>query len=214
MSPLAILLLLLMVSSPALAEEISVFPDLNLQDPASLQEAARVLEEEVKLASRPQPYLLIDLVTRTIHIKGRGVDLHRIPIVAWSLKGAEIITGTHRLITRPSITRRKIDPNASVEQPPISLTDMPADYALSCIPPLTINVLSSSGNNPLRWIQARGTFWWRKLKEWSAGLSTTEPLLPQPALDLELSSEQAQSLAWAVVDHMPLVIRRSADKKT
>ena len=212
MSLLACVLFLLLLSPSSHAGNIGAFPDLNLEDPAALQEATRVLEEEVKLASRPQTYLLIDLVTRTIHIKGRGVDLHRIPIVAWSLKVPEAIKGTHRLNTRPPIKRHKIDPTASVEQQPISLADMPMDYTLSCTPPLTINVLSSPRDNPLEWIGSRGKIWWWELKEWTATFSTEQPPRPSPSLRLEISTEQAQSLAWSVVDNMPLVVRRSAEK--
>jgi len=212
MSLLACVLLLLLLNPSSHAGEIGAFPDLNLKDPASLQEATRVLEEEVKLASRPQTYLLIDLVTRTIHIKGRGIDLHRIPIMAWSLKVPDAIKGTHRLHTRPPVNRRKIDPTASVEQEPISLADMPVDYTLSCTPPLTITVLSSPGDNPLQWIESRGKIWWWELKEWANTFSTEQPPPENPSLRLEVSTEQAQSLAWSVVDNMPLVVRRSADK--
>lgn len=212
MSLLACVLLFLLLDPSTHAGEIGAFPNLNLKDPASLQEATRVLEEEVKLASRPQTYLLIDLVTRTIHIKGRGIDLHRIPIMAWSLKIPDAIKGTYRLNTRPHITRRKIDPTSSVEQQPISLADMPIDYTLSCTPPLTINVLPSPGDHPLQWIESHGKLWWWELKKWTATFSAEQPSPPSPSLRLELSTEQAQSLAWSVVDNMPLVVRRSAEK--
>lgn len=211
MSLLASVLLLLLLNPASHAGELGAFPDLNLEDPASLQEATRVLEEEVKLASRPQTYLLIDLVTRSIQIKGRGVDLHRIPIVAWSLKASGSIKGIHRLTTRPPIARRKIDPTASVEQEPISLADMPMDYTLSCTPPLTIKVLSSPGDNPLHWIASRGTKWWWEFKEWTATFSAETHPPTNPSLMLEISTEQAQSLAWSVVDNMPLIVRRSTD---
>jgi len=212
MSPLAIVLLLLFLNTPLHAEEIGAFPDLNLKDPGSLQEATRVLEEEVKLAARPHTYLLIDLVTRTIHIKGRGVDLHQIPIMAWTLTVPEAIKGAHRLMTRPPITRRKIDPNASTEQEPISLADMPMNYTLSCTPPLTIHVISSPGNSLAQWIETRGTIWWQQFKEWTDSLATREPSPTIPSLQVEISADQAQSLAWSMVDNMPLLVRRSADK--
>ena len=192
---------------------MGAFPDLNLKDPASIQEATRVLEAEVKLAARPQTYLLIDLVTRTIHVKGRGVDLHTIPILAWSLKAPESIQSTHRLVTRPPINRRKIDPTASVEQQPISLADMPVDYELSCTPPLTITIMSSPGDHPIHWMISRAKIWWRELKEGTASFSRDQSNPTSPSLQLEISPEQAQSLAWSAVDNMPLVVRRSADNR-
>ncbi len=202
--------ILLLLNTASHAAENTAFPDLNLKDPGSLQEATRVLEEEINLAARPQTYLLIDLVAHTIHIKGRGVDLHRIPIIAWSLKIPEAIKGTHRLITRPPIQRRKIDPTSSLEQQPISLADMPMDYTLSFTPALTIDVSPALEDHPFQWIVARGTSWWRQFNAWLASLFTDQSPPSSPALTLEISSEQAQSLAWSVVDGMPLIIRRPA----
>jgi hypothetical protein len=206
----AVVILLLASSLTGHAGEIDAFPDLDLKNQASVQEATRVLEEEVKLASRPQTYLLLDLVTRTIHIKGRGVELHRITITAWSAKALHELKGTHRLIARPPVLRRKIDPSASVEQEPISLADMPVDYTLSFTPPLSIDVLPIVGESPFHWIRARGQTWWRDLKD---SWSMDRPTMQSPHLRLEVSAEQAQSLAWSMVDGMALVIRRSTDKR-
>jgi hypothetical protein len=210
MMPCAVLVLLLASSIPGHAGETESFPGLDLNNPASVQEATRVLEEEVKLAARPQTYLLLDLVTRTLQIKGRGVELHRITITAWSAKALHELKGTHRLITRPPVLRRKIDPTASVEQKPISLADMPVEYTLSFTPPLSIDVVPIMGESPFLWIRARGQTWWRDLKDsWSAD----QPATQSPHLHLEFSAEQAQSLAWSVVDGMALVIRRPSDKR-
>ena len=206
----AVLVLLLVSSIPGYAGETDSFPGLDLNNPASVQEATRVLEEEVKLAARPQTYLLLDLVTHTLQIKGRGIELHRLTITAWSAKALHELKGTHRLIARPHVLRRKIDPTASVEQEPISLADMPVDYTLSFTPPLSIDVMPIVQESPFHWIRAKGQTWWRDLKDsWS-----TDPLAAQtPHLRLEVSAEQARSLAWSVVDGMALVIRRPTDRR-
>lgn len=206
----AVLVLLLASSIPGYAGETDSFPGLDLHNHASVQEATRVLEEEVKLAARPQTYLLLDLVTRTLQIKGRGIELHRMTITAWSAKALHELKGTHRLITRPPVLRRKIDPTASVEQEPISLADMPVDYTLSFTPPLSIDVMPIAGESPFQWIRARGQTWWRDLKD---SWSTDRPAAQSPHLRLEVSADQAQSLAWSVVDGMALVIRRPTDKR-
>jgi hypothetical protein len=208
----AVLLLLLLSGHQSLAGDIEAFPDLNLNDAAALQEAARVLEEEVRLAGRAQTYLLIDLVTQTIQIKGRGVELHRIPIIEWSASGLNNTKGAYRLITRPPVLRRKIDPSASVEQEPISLTDMPVDYTLSFTPPLTIDVAPAAGDNLLQWLRAQGKTWWRNMKERGGSLAAGQSATQSPHLQVEMSAEQAQSLAWAAVDGMALVVRRTTDK--
>src|SRR6476620_1781782 len=100
---------------------------VDLTDPAALQEATRILAEEVKLAARPQTYIIVDLVDRAVVIKGRGAELHRLPIEQWSgLRLAEASTA-FRVQARPPVTRRKIEPAAG-EQPPVSLDDMPTDF--------------------------------------------------------------------------------------
>lgn len=208
----AVLFILLVLGTPSQAGELEAFPDLHLNDPGAVQEATRVLEEEVKLAARAQTYLLIDLVTQTIQIKGRGIELHRIPIVAWSAKAVQNMKGVYRLIARPPVLRRKIDPTASIEQEPISLADMPVDYTLSYTPPLTIDVAPVAGENPVQWLRAQGKMWWRNAKDWSESFSAGQSVTQIPNLQLEVSAEQAQSLAWSAVDGMALVIRRPTDK--
>lgn len=208
----AVFLLLLSLSATSQAGEIEAFPDLNLNDPGAVREAARVLEEEVKLAARPQTYLFIDLVTRTIQIKGRGVELHRIPIIEWSARGLGDMNGPHRLIARPPVVRRKIDPAAAVEQKPIALEDMPVDYTLSFTPQLTIDVAPAAGDHPLQWMRAQGKALWRTFKNWWGSFSAAQSARQSPYLQLEISAEQAQSLAWSAVDGMPLVLRRTTHK--
>ncbi|HJT22520.1 MAG TPA: hypothetical protein VJ746_18760, partial [Nitrospira sp.] len=112
----------------ASAEE---FPfHLDRTNPGALEEATRVLTEEVKLAARPYTYLLIDLADNVIIMKARGVELQRLPLPSWSAVSRDAMTGTFRLMARPSIARRKINPAAGAEQEPISLADMPGDYHL------------------------------------------------------------------------------------
>jgi len=116
------------------------------------------------------------------------------------------------LIVRPPVVRRKIDPTASVEQEPISLADMPVGYTLSFTPALIIDVAPVAGEHPFQWLKARGNAWWRNLKDETASLSTGQSTTQGPHLQLEVSAEQAQSLAWSAVDGMALVVRRRADK--
>jgi hypothetical protein len=208
----AILLLLLSCTVPSSAAESEAFPDLNLNDPASLQEASRVLEEELKLASRPNTYLVIDLVTQSVHIKARGVALYHIPIVWAAVENNSLLTGMFRVTARPAVVRRKIDPGSTVEQEPISLADMPTYYELSCSPDLTLTVLPTAKDHPLRWLQASGHQIWRQLKQWGRAWLLRDSNSPRPFLELTLSAEHAQSLAWSLVDGMPVVIRRATDK--
>src|SRR5262245_50791832 len=107
------LLLTLVPAAWALDPPSQSFGDLS--DAAVLQEATQVLTEEVKLAARPQTYVLIDLTANTIFLKGRAVELHRIPIKSWTTSDQGGFISTFRLRERPPVTGRKIDPSISSE---------------------------------------------------------------------------------------------------
>lgn len=200
--------LLLSLASVSWAAEPDAIPLLDSTDPAVLQEATRVLEEEIKLAARPQTYVLIDLAANAILIKGRGVELHRSPIESWSASDLSQLATLYRLRERPPVNRRKIDPVAGAEQDPISLADMPTTFTLQFSPPLTVLALSSTVGNPWQWTLQRGRLWWRRLTSWGNIIRTGDTSPPPPSLDLTVSPDQAQSLAWTVTEGMPFLIRR------
>ncbi len=200
--------ILLSLISASWAAEPEVIPPGGFTDSAALQEATRVLEEEIKLAAKPQTYVLIDLATNVIQIKGRGVELHRSPIESWSASDLSRLAALHRLRERPQVTRRKIDPTAVAEQDPISLVDMPTTFTLKFSPPLAILVLSNTDGNPWQWTLQRGRVWWRRFTAWGQILRTGDTSPPPPSLDLTVSPGDAQSLAWTVTEGMPFLIRR------
>jgi len=206
-----VLSVLLLFPVPGWAAEGEVFPDLDINDPVALQEGSRVLEEELKLAARPQTYLFIDLVSGVIQIKARGVDLHRIPIAAWTVTELPRLTGTFRLTARPPVIRRKIDPSATTEQEPISLSDMPTEYRLSFTPAMTMDVESAAEQGAMGWIHATSRKVWKRLRIWRQQLGGVQSPSEAPTISLTLSSEQAQSLAWSMVNGMPVIIRRPAE---
>jgi len=208
----ALLALLLPFAAPSWGAENDGVPDLVINDPASLQEASRVLEEELRLAARPQTYLVVDLVTRRIAIKARGVALHQIPIVAWSGSASDQMARTFRLIARPPVVRRRIDPSSTAEQEPIALADMPTRYRVTFTPPFNLEIVPAASEDPFRWAWAQVNDWWRQLGRWSNLLIAGYTSQNEASLRLTLSVEQAQSLAWSMDDGMGLVIRRPADK--
>lgn len=207
------ILLLLALATPGWGKEPEAFPDLNPNNLYELKEATRVLEEELKLAARPQTYLLIDLSASTILIKGRGIGLHQIPIATWSAGPQEALKGVHRLIARPPVVRRKIEPGAAVEQEPISVVDMPTDYVLAFTPPLSLTVVPSMANDGLfRSAVLLGKVGWHNVRDWVVQFFADQPVEPSSYLRLTLTADHAQSLAWSLVDGMAVVIRRSSDK--
>ncbi len=207
------LFLLLALTTPSWGKDLEAFPGLNFSNPAELKEATRVLEEELKLAARPQTYVFIDLAAGAIHIKGRGVALHQIPITVWSVTSHEGLKGIHRLVARPAVVRRKIEPGAAAEQEPISLADMPTDYVLSFNPPLVITVIPSTASDSLLQrsllLSKAG---WRNVKNWASALFSDRSATPSTQLQLTVSVDHAQSLAWSLVDGMAVIIRRPPDQ--
>lgn len=208
----ALLVILLVSQTPSWGTDYEAFPDIGKGNAVALQEASRVLEEELKLAARSQAYLLIDLATRRIEIKARGVALHYIPVTEWSASAIEQMTRTFRLNDRPPIVRRKIEPLLTAEQEPIALTDMPTQYILSFTPALSVEIAPAAQDGLSRWVWWHGTRWWRRLERWANSFVDGQPAQIEPSLRLSLPVEQAQSLAWSLVDGMGLVIRRPVDK--
>jgi hypothetical protein len=208
----AILILPLVAASWAVEPE--GLPRLDPNDPRALQEAVRLLDEEVKLAAQPQTYVIIDLVERALLIKGRGVELHRFPIERWSAVHLADATATFRLQQRPPVTRRKVEPAAGAEQPPISLDDMPTEFTLQFSPSLTVAVHPSASDNFWRWLQFKAREWWTWVKRWWLILITGSAPLSHPSLNLTVTSLHAQSLAWTVTEGMPFLVRRTSLPQT
>lgn len=204
----AVAIILLSLSSFSWATEPEILPHLDSTDPAALQEGIRLLDEEIKLAARPQPYVVIDLVDNAVLIKGRGVELHRLPVEQWSASHLTEATMTFRLQERPPVTRRKIDPAAGTDRSPISLDDMPTEFTLQFSPALTVIIQPSMKRQPWRWIAFKGREWWTRVKDWSLALATGSVPPSAPSVSLILASDHAQSLAWSVTDSMPFLIRR------
>ncbi|HKT35987.1 MAG TPA: hypothetical protein VJR03_14260 [Nitrospira sp.] len=186
------------------------FPAIDLNDPAALQEATRILAEEVQLAARPQTYVIVDLVGLAVVIKARGAELHRFPIERWSgIRLAEAST-VFRLKARPPVTRRKIDPADTSELPPISLDDMPTDFTLTFIPSFSLSIHPSASDDFWRWLRFTAREWWSWVKVWSRRLATGVESPTRPVLRLTLTPPHAQSLAWTVTEGMPFLIRRTS----
>lgn len=209
----AIFLLLLAHPSVVFSAEPLPKNRLDSENPAVLREANRVLEEELKLAGRPHPYLVLDLPTQTILVKGRGIELHRLPVLSWHATDELQMKGVFRLTARPPIVRRKAIPTDNPEQEPISLKDMPVAFDLQFLPPLAIRVIPQAHENPWQWLTAIGASWLSSLRNWVTALLSGNSVTTPPTIRLTLRTEQAQSLAWSVTEGMPLLIRRTTDKE-
>ena len=175
-------------------------------DARSLAEVNRFLEEEIKLAGRPQVYLVLDPFDRVIVVKSRGVELHRFPVLGWRSRDGETFTGVFKLLARPRVSRPKSAPAEDQEPPAIGLDDMPEGYELVFDPPLTIAIAPPARERPGTWMMSLVREWWDRLL---TPLRVWDENRFRRRLRLTLSEESARSLAWSVTEKMPLLIGRS-----
>ena len=178
-------------------------------EPDGLREANRILEEEIRLAARPQIYLLLDLPDRAIAIKGRGIDLHRLPITAWQTVEERAMAGVYHLHARPQVVRPKVPPPRDPTQDAIELKDMPEAYELLFDPTLAVTVAPPFQERPWLWVKSLMRNSWLGVASWIRSAAAIDEKVTSPCLRLTLSVEAAQSLAWSVTDGMPLLIRRT-----
>ena len=202
MLPLLTLVFLLAAGLYPATSGAQVTPPL---DPGAVSEANRLLEEELKVAARPQVYVVLDLSRSVVLVKGRGIELSQIPIVHWRQSGDGAATGVYRLRTRPPVNRPKAAPTDTLS--PIELDDMPEAYELEFDPGLVIAVSPPAGERFWTWALTVLREWWMFVSA-LLGLGTT-PDVVNIRLYLTLSPAAGQSLAWSLTDGMTLLIGRT-----
>ena len=191
--------------------EVNPVPDSD--SPEVLREAIRLLEDEIKIANRPRTYVIVDLFEGVVLVKARGIELHRFTIHRWSVLGSGGHTGPYRLLERPPIARRKIDPGQMAEQTPISLEDMPTEFILQFSPPLRVAIRGSSDTfwEPLAF---KGHEWWIWIKGYARAVMTGNVEQEGLTIHLAFTPDQAQSLAWTATEGMPLLLRRGSSNSS
>jgi hypothetical protein len=195
-----VLITLSLLASSTISYAASPQSGLASDEAGTLREANRVLEEELKLAARPQIYLVLDLAEGALFVKGRGVELHRLQLVYSDISSGVGLTQTFRLQGRPPVSRPQLAPGEDPAATVINLEDMPAEYLLVFDPGLIVSVAPPASEQPLLWARSR-------LREWGTRFGTTAG--PSPLrVRLTLTKHDVRSLAWSVVEGMPLIIRR------
>jgi hypothetical protein len=165
----------------------------------ALLEANTVLQDEIKLAARPQTYLLVDVHQGVVLVKARGVEIHRLPLLSWRARGDQPPMGLFRLTVRPPVDRPKARPGEDATEHPIEVSDMPAEYQLVLEPSAVVAIGPPVQDHPWLWIRGLMREGWSRV--FSKGSS--------PWLCLVLPPESARSLAWSVNEGMPVLIGRS-----
>jgi hypothetical protein len=174
----------------------------------AIHEANKVLQEEIKLAFRPQTYVLVDIYQGVVVIKARGVEIHRLPILSWRASEEQPPVGVFRLTARPPVDRPKAKPGEDATEHPIEIQDMPAEYQLVLDPPLTVAVAPPARDHPWLWVRSVLREWWTQAISSVRSVGSPEPRTG-PRLRLTLARDAAQSLAWSVTDDMPVLIGRT-----
>ena len=64
----------------------------------TIQEANALLQDEIKLAARPQTYVLVDVHQGVVLVKARGLELHRLPLLGWLFKRDEFTDESRELL--------------------------------------------------------------------------------------------------------------------
>jgi hypothetical protein len=165
-----------------------------------LLEANQTLREEIALAARPQSYVVVDVALGRIVLKARGVEMHRLPVLAWQATGDRPPVGVFRLTARPPVDRPRAQPGEEATEHPIELGDMPAEYHLVLEPALTVAVAPPIQDHPWLWLRSL-------LREcWARAVSTGS----RSWLRLALPPESARSLAWSVTEGIPFLFGRTA----
>ena len=199
------LLALVVLLTAGLYPAVSPAQAASQIDPGAVSEANRLLEEELKVAARPQVYVVLDLTRSLILIKGRGLELSQIPIVRWQQTGDGAADGVYRLRTRPPVSRPKAAPTDALS--PIELDDMPETYELRVDPLLVITVSPPAGERFWLWAVAYLREWWVFL---TAQFGVAAPATDvNVRLHLTLSAGDAQSLAWSLTDGMTVLVGRT-----
>lgn len=166
----------------------------------ALLEANTVLQDEIKLAARPQTYLLVDVQQRVVLVKARGVEIHRLPLLSWRARGDQPPVGLFRLTARPPVDRPKARPGEDATEHPIEVSDMPAEYQLILEPSVVVAIGPPVQDHPWLWIRGLMREEWNRV--FSKGSSQWLRLVLPPA--------SARSLAWSVNEGMPVLIGRSS----
>jgi hypothetical protein len=173
-----------------------MYPDAAAERQA-LQEANAVLQEEIKLAARPQTYLVLDVQQGVVLVKARGIEVHRLSLRSWRTRGGRPPVGLFRLKARPPVDRPRARPGEDATEHTIELSDMPTEYELDLEPSLVIAVSPPAQDQPWLWIRGLLREGWTRTASSGSWLR------------LVLSPEDARSLAWLVTDGMPVLIGRA-----
>lgn len=178
-----------------------------LQEREQLSRNVRVVEQEIRLSKGKHLYLVVDLQSKQILLKMRGIALKRIPVFGVRKVGTSDCS-TRTVILEESdsqITPRILPPGRPDAVDIVDVSDMPQAYKFG----------SRSGDDSSVALSVRpvpatllARTWLHVVDAYQSGSYAVMRVLGprHPSYRLLLSPEHAQSLYWAVEKGTPAIL--------
>jgi hypothetical protein len=214
MRTLASFLLLLLLAAPAIADERQ-----------ALQEENFLLKTELQLARTGKLYLLVDLQSQAILIKGGGSTIWRLPLSRGRISGPAPSPKLRRLSAKKSMNEPKrpvvaiggedkdknSDKPVDIGETVLELKDMPINYRLILDDGTSLVVepeqVDWRGRMGLLWSGTSGFFRrvYNRLSPWVPEGEKTEVLL-------SLSASDARRLYWSFDLGTPCLLKSASEQ--
>jgi len=193
--------------------------DSNIQDIYKISMENRLLELEAKAAAKPVTYVVLDLISKKMYLKIRGVTLKEFDIADSDTIGIGQLDESYSLVTVKAIfapKRKEIKPpdQKKDEKPPTttqevdsySVEDMPSNYTLILDKGLSISVSQHFKGNfllsPLNYINKKmGRLWNSSKLLWSYLKKT--PFIKILAV---MRKDDARAFYWALPEKAEFII--------
>jgi len=173
----------------------------------------RILEEEIRLAGKPQVYFVFDLREKTAYIKARGISLRELRIKDFSRRGGPMAAAAYSLKEkktffkpgRETIKPRESKDNDNYKIEALELSDMPSRFTLVfdgglriSIRPETEGVISGISNlfhSALRLLTRPLAMLWHAVRG-----------KPYCAVDIVLNKNDARTIFWSFSEGSAAVV--------
>lgn len=173
----------------------------------------RLLEEEIKLSSKPDIYFVFNMLEKKIYIKSRGINLKELNIQDSSYWGSPVSTNAYKVKKKSTLIkpgRETIKPGDDNKKDAfkleaLELKDMPSRYtivfaggATVFIRPLSEGFVSAMGNafySSVKFLKRPVSMVWNTLKG-----------APFTTFDIVLNENDARAVYWSLSDNSAVIM--------
>lgn len=216
--------LLLAVLFIFLSQDNALSAGNNLKDTEHYRRENTILETELKIAGKPFTYLMLDVNTKKIYLKAKGVILKEFNINDIKIFGKRHIVQNYVFIKRNALfspKRAEIVPqqnkNGTIGNPTgisaqtdtYDIEDMPTNYILYFNNDLSISVTPQFHNNiflsALNYIKKKLIHLWNSLQLIWNYLKKT----PFTRIETVMDTDDARALYWSLPENADFIIIKS-----